>query len=280
MIRLLILFVSLLGFAHTALADVRVVSQTVGTDELLLALAEPSQIAALSHLATNADYSVVAKEAAAYPKIGSGDAEQILKFKPTLVLAADYSRAELIEQVKRTGVRVVIFDHYATLADAFENLRKLAKELGPDAEKRAEVLIARDTARVAELTKKLSGVKPVRVIAPSVYGVIPGTDTTFQDFCDHAGAINLGATLGKLKGHAPAPTELMLAWPVDVVVLAGDDVASVLAPLKKLPPYQFMSAVKNDRAVVMNTALFSCVSHRRVDGYEQLARVLHPEVFK
>ena len=32
-------------------APVRVVSQTVGTDELLLALAEPEQVAALSHLA-------------------------------------------------------------------------------------------------------------------------------------------------------------------------------------------------------------------------------------
>jgi iron complex transport system substrate-binding protein len=34
-------------------AEVRVVSQSVGTDELLLALAEPGQIAALSHLAND-----------------------------------------------------------------------------------------------------------------------------------------------------------------------------------------------------------------------------------
>ena len=58
--------------------EVRVVSQTVGTDELLLALAEPSQVAALSHIADQAEYSAVAAEAAAFERISAGDSEAIL----------------------------------------------------------------------------------------------------------------------------------------------------------------------------------------------------------
>ncbi len=112
----------------------RVVSQTVGTDELLLALAEPAQVVALSELGWNPNYSAVVAEAAAFPRIPpGGDAESILRHRPTLVLCADYSRTELVTQLKRAGVPVLIFDRYATLDDAFANLRRLARELGPAA---------------------------------------------------------------------------------------------------------------------------------------------------
>lgn len=259
---------------------VRVVSQFVGGDELLLALAEPAQIAALSHLAVDPAFSVVAAQAAKYPHIASGDAETILKFSPTLVLGADFSRAELLDQVRRAGVRVLIFDHYKTLDDAFANLRKLAGELGPSAAGRAEVIIADYRARLKRLEEKLHGVTPVRVIAPSTYGVIGGADTTFQDLCDHAGASNLAATLGHLVGHVPPPTEQMLSWPVDKVVVCGASAERALAPFLNLPPYQFMPAVRERRVALIDECMLSCVSHHRVEGYEQLARALHPEAFK
>ncbi len=275
-LQLLGLLVACAGHAAT---PVRVVSQTVGTDELLLALAEPEQIAALSHFATEAEFSAVAEEAKRYPKLARGDAETILKFKPTVVLATSYSRLELIEQVRRAGVRVISFDHYATLEDAFANLRLLARELGGEAPARAERIVADCEIRMRALATKLAGVTPVRVIAPSTYGIMGGTGTTFQDKCDHAGAINLAATLGKLVGHQAPPNEQMLTWPIDMVVVAGDDLESALAPFRKLPPYQFMVAVREGRAALLKPHMLSSVTHHRVEAYEMLARALHPEVF-
>lgn len=257
---------------------VRVVSQTVGTDELLLALAEPAQVAALSHLSREKDFSAVADEAQRFPQIAAGDAETILKFAPTLVLFSDYSRPDLVAQVKRTGVAVIVFDQYATLEDAFANLRRLAPPLG--AEVRAEKLIADGQARVAALRAKLKDVRPVRVLSPSTYGIIPGDQSTFQDLCDYAVADNLAASLGKLHGHAPAPSEQMLSWPVEVVVVAGENIEAALVPYRKLPPYQFMDAVKQGRAALLQPWQLSCVSHRRIDAYETLARQLHPEAFR
>ncbi len=259
---------------------VRVVSQTAGTDELLLALAEPAQVAALSHIARDPVFSAVAEQAKAFPQIAAGDAETILKFSPTLVLVSDYSRAELVAQVRRAGVRVLVFDRYKTLDDAFANLRLLGRELGPTAGARAERVVADGQARLRSLAEKLRGVPPVRVIAPSTYGVIGGADTTFQDLCDHAGATNLAATLGKLTGHAAPPNEQMLTWPVDRVVVSGTSLETGLAPFRTLPPYQFMPAVREGRAVLIDECLLSSVTHHRIEGYEQLARALHPDVFK
>lgn len=261
-------------------ARVRVVSQTVGSDELLLAIAEPGQIAALSHLARDPEFSAVAEQARSHPHLVLGDAETILKFSPTLVLAADYSRAELIEQVRRAGVRVLTFSRYKTLEDAFANLRLLGRELGPEASARAEQVIARSQQRMRDLEQRLKGVKPVRVVAPSVYGVMGGADTTFQDMCDHAAATNLASTLGGLQGHAPPPNEQMLTWPIDRVVLAGDYVQGALAPFRSLSPYQYLAAVREARVALIEPYMLSCVSHHRIDGYERLARELHPEVFK
>jgi iron complex transport system substrate-binding protein len=262
-------------------AAVRVISQTVGTDELLLALAAPAQIAALSHLAREPEFSAVAEEAKRYPQLAlNGDLENALQYNPTLLLCADYSRAEIVAQARRAGIKVIVLSHYRTMEDAYDNLRLIARELGPDAGARAERVIADCERRIAVLHKRLQGVRLVRVIAPSSYGMIPGDESTFQDLCDHAGAENLAATLGNLHGHEAPPTEQMLTWPVERLVVPGDDVAEALAQYKAIPPYEYMASVKENRAVLLKHYQLSCVSHLRIEGYELLARELHPERFQ
>ncbi|HWQ08680.1 MAG TPA: hypothetical protein VN436_06230, partial [Holophaga sp.] len=88
--RLLLAFL----FAMAALAGgpQRVVSQTVGTDDLLLALAAPAQIAALSHLARDPRYSPSFQAAQRVPCLTNGTAEDVLRHRPDLVLAASYTQ--------------------------------------------------------------------------------------------------------------------------------------------------------------------------------------------
>ena len=91
----LCLSVFICGYFFCAISSaepVRVVSQTVGTDELLLAVAAPEQIAALSHIAREPSFSAVAEEARAYPAIEVGDAETILKGNCSLKWCARASR--------------------------------------------------------------------------------------------------------------------------------------------------------------------------------------------
>lgn len=271
------LFVGL--FSASGAEPLQVVSQTVGTDELLLAVAAPEQIAALSHIAGEAAYSAVAEQARAFPHIARGDAETILKFRPDLVLVADYSRGELVAQLRRAGVELMVFDRYQTMEDAYANLRMLAERLGEDAEVRAEAVIGDADTRLADLARRLDGATPVKVVAPSTYGVIGGAETTFQDMCDHAAADNLAMSLGELVGHAPIPRETVLTWPVEKVVLPGDDIEAAVEPYLRLTPFQFMEAVKQRKVALVESYMFSSVTHHRIDGYERLARELHPERF-
>lgn len=265
----------LLALPLLAAPPQRVVSQAVGTDELLLALADPGQIAALSNLGRDARYSPVAGEAKAYPTLKDSDAESVLSYRPDLVLAASFTRPETLALLRRARVRLVVLDRFDTLEDVYADLRILGRELGHP--RRAETLIAQCRARVDALAQRLKGVRPVRVLAASIYPFTAGAGTTFQDLCDHAGAINVAAEAG-LKGHQPTPTERLLTWNTEVLV--ADDEPAIRDRLAQIPSYRLLPAFQAGRLVLLPGPLMSSVSHHRIDAYEQLARALHPERFK
>jgi iron complex transport system substrate-binding protein len=275
--RSLIRFLSCLLLAALPLVAVhplRVVSQSVGTDELLLALADPSQIAALSHISHDAEFSPVAEAAKRFAAIRDSDAESVLRFRPDLVLAASYTRPETLALLRRAGVRLVVLDRFDSLEDVYASLRILGGELGQAA--RAEALIGQCRVRLQALAQRLKGVRPVRVLSAGIYPFTSGSGTTFQDLCDHTGAINVAAEAG-LKGHAPTPSERLLVWNVEVLVAAGD--GDVRARLEQIPHYRTLPAFKAGRLVIIPGRMMSSVSHHRIDTYEALARALHPERF-
>ena len=82
-----------------------------------------------------------------------------------------------------------------------------------------------------------------------------------------------------MVGHQAPPIEQMLNWPIEKVVLAAASVERALRPYEKLPPYPFIEAIKERRVALIKPYMLSSVSHHRIDGYEALARALHPEAF-
>ena len=270
-------FLSLLIIALplSAARPQRVVSQAVGTDELLLALADPDQIAALSHISHDGQFNPVAAAAKRFPALHDSDAESVLRFRPDLVLVASFTRPETLALLRRAGVRLVVLDRFDTLEDVYSSLRRLGSALGQEA--RAEALIAQSRGRVAALAARLKGARPVRVLSVGIYPFTSGSDTTFQDICNHAGAVNVAAEAG-LKGHAPTPSENLLVWNIDVLVAAGEE--GIRERLAGIPHYRALPAFKAGHLVLIPGPMLSSVSHHRIDAYEALARLLHPERFR
>ncbi len=257
----------------------RVVSQSVGTDELLLAVADPGQIGGLSHLSQDATFSLDPKLASAFPKLKSSDAESVLALHPDLVLAASYTQPETLALLRRAGVPLIIAEKFDTLPEVYENLRAVGRAVGH--QERAEQVIADAQQRVAALAKTLAGVKPVRVLSASTYPFTAGAETTFQDLCDHAGAINVAAEAG-LRGHVPTPEERVSTWTPEVLIASGEegkDPAEVAARLAQLPAYRALPALAQGRLLLVPGPLMASVTHHRIAAFEWLARRLHPERF-
>jgi iron complex transport system substrate-binding protein len=258
-----------------------VVSQAVGTDDLLLALAGPGQIAALSHLAHDPLYAPDAASARRYPKLGSSSAEDILRFKPDLVLMTSFSSPDSVAVIKKSGVRLYVLEKYETLEDVYESLRQLGGILGQG--RKADALIASCRARVGALQDALRGAKPRRVASAGVYPYISGSSTSFQDLCDHAGAVNAAAEAG-VVGVVPIPAEKMLSWDIDVLVgptelAPGEKGPSLRDRLEGVAPFRYLKAYKEGRVIEIPGALFAATSHHRIAAYEALAKALHPECF-
>jgi iron complex transport system substrate-binding protein len=260
----------------------RVVSQAVGTDDILLALAGPGQIAALSHLAHDPLYAPDAESAKRHPTLKGSSAEDILRFKPDLVLMASFSPPDSVALIKKSGVKVYILEKYETLEDLYESLLQVGGLLGQ--RKKADALIASCRDRVSRLGQALYGVVPVRILSAGVYPYISGSNTSFHDLCAHAGAINVAAEAG-ITGIVPIPSEKMLAWKIDALVgpmeRSPREAGPTLAErLKDIAPFRHMVALKEGRVIEIPGALFAATSHHRIAAYECLAKELHPERFE
>jgi iron complex transport system substrate-binding protein len=131
--------------ARAEAAPRRVVSFNICTDQLVVALADPDQIAGLSPYATDPTLSAVAEEARAFPRL-EWHAESTIPLNPDLVLVGPRDRSVTQRLLIALGFRVVEIPFISTIAAAREQIRQVAALLGhPD---RGEALLARlDAAR-------------------------------------------------------------------------------------------------------------------------------------
>jgi iron complex transport system substrate-binding protein len=140
-------FVAVLAFvlagacsAHASAAPQRVVSLNLCADQFVLALADRTQIVAVSRLATDAAISAAAEAARGLPQTG-GTAEEVLALDPDLVLVGPLDRLGTGRILATRGYRVERMALPATFAETQAEIRRVATLLGQA--ERGEALAAR-----------------------------------------------------------------------------------------------------------------------------------------
>jgi iron complex transport system substrate-binding protein len=132
----------------------RVVSFNLCADQLVVALADPDQIAGLSPYATDPALSVVADKALAFRK-ADWQAESTLLLEPDLVLIGPNDRSVTRRMLTAQGLRVVETGFVSDFDSARKQIREMAALLGHP--ERGEKLIAeldRARARLAAVAPK------------------------------------------------------------------------------------------------------------------------------
>src|SRR3954468_23187068 len=113
----------------TAAPPTRVASVNLCTDEMLLLLAKPDEIASISFLSRDSREAVLWREARRFPA-NDGTIEQVLAERPAVILnmgGGGRSRAYL---ASRIGIHPVDLALPTTLGDVSANLRRVAAVLG------------------------------------------------------------------------------------------------------------------------------------------------------
>jgi iron complex transport system substrate-binding protein len=123
----------------------RVVSFNICADQLVVALADPAQVAGLSPYAGDPMLSAVAAAARAYRTV-PWHAESVVPLDPDLVLVGPRDRSVTQRLLSALGFRVVGIDLVGTLALARQQIREVAALLGQPGRGEA-LLVELDAAR-------------------------------------------------------------------------------------------------------------------------------------
>ena len=134
--------------ATLAAAPKRIVSFNLCADQLVVALADPEQIAGLSPYATNPALSIVAMQAQRYPSLG-WQAEGTVALKPDLVLVGPNDRSATRRMLHAFALPVHEVELISDLDAARRQIRDIAAKVGhPD---RGQALSAKLDAAVTRL---------------------------------------------------------------------------------------------------------------------------------
>lgn len=253
----------------------RIASQTLATDEILLAICPHERIVALSNLALDTTYSNVAAEARRLGKPATQGAEQILLLEPDLIFVASYSRAETVQLLKASHAPVFRFANFNSIAAIQENIRTVGYAIG--ASDQAEVVIRRMDSSLAAVRARVpaNGRRP-RVMSYSPGGYTAGLHTTFDDMVQACGAINVTAENG-IDGFARISAEKIVDWEPDYLVSGVNqgEIESTRQTLLSDPIVAASPAGKGGRILLIDNQHFLTVSQYLVRGVEDLADGLY-----
>lgn len=117
----------------------RIASFNVCADQLVIALADPDQIVALSPNARDPAISVMTEKASQYPLLGR-TAESMVPLKPDLVLVGPWDRPLTQRMLHALGFRIVGIPLVNDVTSGIAQIREIAKLVGHP--ERGEALIA------------------------------------------------------------------------------------------------------------------------------------------
>ncbi len=204
----------------------RVVSLGVCADQLLLALADPGQIASLSRDAGNPSISYLADLAAPYPQ-GTGGAEALVAFAPDLVLADESTSAATLDLIEELGYPTTVLQTVANIDEAIAQILLVGVILGREAE-------GRNLANLVEAARRQAARTNWGDTAVSIRGDghVPGDGTLMSDLLSVIGLNNVGQQLS--GGRDRVSLEVLIATPPTYLIVPEDGAVPIGGALAML----------------------------------------------
>jgi iron complex transport system substrate-binding protein len=214
--------------------------------------------------------------------MGDFSTEAIVALKPDLVLASELNAPELVKTLEDLGITVYDLPNPKSFEALYENLASVGQLTGHGGE--AKTLVLSLQTRVATVDKKIAPLSA----RPVVFYELDGTDPlkpwtsgpgNFVDLLiKRAGGITAGASL-KDEWAQISSEELVVANPS--IILLGDALYGMtVESVAARPGWDAISAVKNNAIHPFNPDLATRPGPRLVDALEEMAKLLHPGLFK
>ncbi len=183
-------------------------------DAILVEVAQPAQILALSHYSRDPASSSIAPEVAVRHPYTGGTAEEVIALSPDIVIAGSFIAPETRSALERAGMRVETFDSPTTTAQSDDQIARLARLVGD--EQRGEEL----KERIHSGSPRPQG-RELSVLLWQPGQIVPGEATLIAQQL-HWARLNSHSTAMGLNQADFVSLERVLADPPDILLVAGD----------------------------------------------------------
>ncbi len=260
----------------------RIITASIGHDEVTLAVVPAARLVGVGAVSKDSTYSNVAQAVQDIAEV-SREPETIIALSPDVVVTSPYFPAEGVEALSKAGIPVVQTelrnDPEARVAGILlmgyiYGEEERAAEFAAEVRDRFESLVA--------VTRQMSD-RPLVLAMTEFSGTlwVAGAGSTEGGVIEAAGGINAAAEAG-IEGNQTTSLEGVIAMNPEVIVIpqpvefgAEEFLASLFAneALSEIP------AIRNDRVHVVESKLFTTLSHWNILGAEALAMMLWPAEF-
>lgn len=257
----------------------RVLSMAPSNTEILFAVGAGDQIVGRDDFS---DYPEAAKNVAS---IGSTfealNTELIVSMKPDLVLAAEINTPEQVKVLEDLGLTVYYLKNPTTLEEMYTNLGIVAQLTSHEAE--AATLVESLKKRVAAVDEKIISLNSRFNVFYELDGTDPakpytaGKGTFITLLIERAGGYNIASDI---DGYPQLSLEQVVAADPAFIILGDAKFGTTPESIAQRPGWANLSAVKNKQVFPFNDDLLSRPGPRMVDGLEELAKLLRPQLFQ
>jgi iron complex transport system substrate-binding protein len=248
--------------------------------EILFAIGAGSQVVGRD------EFSDYPAEAKSLPSVGGSygkyNMEAIVNLQPDLILATEINTKEQVKALEDLGLTVYLLPNPTDFDGMYQYLMTVAQLTGHETQ--ASSLIESLKTRV----KAVQNIILPLSSRPSVFYELDSTDPnapytsgpgTFVNLIiDMAGGFNIGNKLSSPWAQISLE-ELVVQNPA--IILLGDSAYGVsVESVATRTGWSALDAVKDKRVYAFDDNLVSRPGPRLVDGLEQMAKLIHPEVFQ
>ncbi len=257
----------------------RIVSIAPSNTEILFAIGAGDQVVGRDEIS---DYPPEALEVASIGSTyGELNTEVILALEPDLVLAATITSPEQVQTLEALGIPLFLLANPDDFPGLLENINVVGGLTGREAE--AEALAEELDARIKEVTQKTADAQKA-----SVFYEVDGTDPTapwttgtgtFQDvLIGLVGGENIAADIA---GWGQMSLEEIVTRNPRVVIFGeGPWVPTTAGSFSERSGWGEIAAVVDGRVYGIDTNWVDRPGPRLVDALEEMALMIHPELFE
>ena len=270
------------GIVSIPAKPLRIITASVGHDEMALAIVPNERLVAVGGATKNETYSNIAHLVQEKAEI-SRDPEVIIAQSPDVVVTSPFMAIEVVEALQRAGIPVIQTELEQGPEARINAILLMGYIFGEEerAWEFADEVQARYDALVAVTSVK--DPKP-RVLALTQYSDtlwVAGGKSTEGGVITAAGGLNAAEDAG-VTGNQTTSLEGVIAMAPDIIIIPQPVAFGAEEFRQSLLEHEALAelpAIKNGAVFVVESKHFTTLSYWNIRGAEDLARMLWPDDF-